>query len=100
MSAPFMMPVSIMITASSPTSRTTSGSRWNGIGAVVLVPELDRGLLHQIEGVDEAGSRDDAGIGLGRRCILRRTLTSSRTVSATRSSSLVFTSIQSDLETS
>ena len=33
MSAPFMMPVSTMIVASLPTSRTTCGSRWNGMGA-------------------------------------------------------------------
>ena len=33
MSAPFMMPVSIITVASLPTSRTTFGSRWNGIGA-------------------------------------------------------------------
>ena len=33
MSAPDMMPVSRCISMSIPTSRTTSGSRWNGIGA-------------------------------------------------------------------
>lgn len=33
MSAPFMMPVSTMIVASLPTSRTTAGRRWKGMGA-------------------------------------------------------------------